>query len=99
MVLCALDNGLDVLPRERPKAVAPPKKLVFPWWWRALLASLGTALVWCGSFPRNPANFMYLNYRALPIYPNSYVPVGAALIIVSLIPASWIERAFKRLVG
>jgi hypothetical protein len=21
MVLCALDNGLDVLPRERPKAV------------------------------------------------------------------------------
>jgi hypothetical protein len=39
---------------------------------------------------------MYLNYRALPIYPNSYVPVGAALIIVSLIPASWVERAFKR---
>jgi hypothetical protein len=28
------------------KPSAPPKKLVFPWWWRALLASLGAALVW-----------------------------------------------------
>ena len=79
------------------KPIPPRKKLVFSVWYRLLLASLGAGLVWCGSYPRNPANFMYLNWRRQPFYPNSVVPIGIVLIVVSAIPTSWIDRAVRRL--
>ena len=81
------------------KPSALPKKLVFPLWCRLLIAALGAALAWWGSFPRSPANFGYLNWRGQPVFPSSVVPIGAVLILVSLVPASWIERAFQRWVG
>jgi hypothetical protein len=74
-----------------------PKKLAFPLWCRLLLAALGAALAWGGSYPRNPTNFMHWNWLHQPVYPNSVMPIGAVLILVCLIPASWIERAIERL--
>jgi len=82
---------------NRRKPSPPGKKLQFPWWHRLWLAGLGAFLAWLGSYPRNPANFMYWNWHRQPVYPNSLAPIGAVLMVVSFIPASWMERAANRL--
>lgn len=82
---------------NRRKPGAPSKPLRFPLLYRLLLLALGAALAWLGSRPRTPATFMYWNWRGQPVYPNSVAPIGAVMILISLIPASWIERLFNRL--
>jgi hypothetical protein len=74
------------------------KTFRFPFGYRLLLATLGAALAWFGSLPRNPANFGYLNWRGQPVYPNGLAPLGAVLLIVCFVPASWIEGIIERLV-
>jgi hypothetical protein len=79
------------------KPSRPRKELRFPLGYRFLLAGLGAGLAWFGSYSRNPANFGYRNWRGELFYPNSVVPIGAVLMVVSFVPASWIERAANRL--
>jgi hypothetical protein len=61
------------------------------------LAGFGAVAAWFASFPRNPTNFMYLNWRGQQIFPNSFLPVGILLIVISILPASWLEAIARRL--
>jgi hypothetical protein len=81
------------------KSSVQVKKLRFPLAYRLSLAGFGTVTAWFASFPRNPANFMYLNWRGQQIYPNSFVPVGILLIVISILPASWLAAVVRRLDG
>ena len=76
----------------------PEKKARFPWWSRLLIGGLGAYMAWAGSLPRNPANFMYKNWRGQEVYPNAFWPIGVLVVVVCLIPVAWIDRAVKRLV-
>lgn len=64
-----------------------------------MLAGLGAGLAYCGSLPRSPANFIVLDWRGRFGYPSSVMPIGVVMIVVAVLPASWIERAFERLVS
>jgi hypothetical protein len=80
---------------KRRKLVAT-QKLRFPLVVRVYFVGFGAALAWLAAYPRDLQHFVSINWLGQPCFPIVIIPMAILMALLSLLPASWIERSIQR---
>jgi hypothetical protein len=81
---------------HKPKA--KPRAAPAPIWIRILLAAAGAAVFIGAKDAFRGGRLFGLNSLRQPVYPEAAMGMGALLILLALIPWSWLDRVAKRFV-
>jgi hypothetical protein len=75
--------------RHKPKAA---KRFAFALGPRLLVATFGGLLIFGGFFRLSHGVLFALNYYSLPVFSGGQIAVGVVVVLVAMIPSSWLEK-------
>jgi hypothetical protein len=79
------------------KPQPPAKPFRFSLWKRLLIATIGIVCTLGGIYKYRYGGFIGENWRHQPIYSTDLIALGAAVIVIALLPADWLEKLAKRI--